>query len=279
MSRAALWISLLTLGACDSSIAADEGLDAWMRIDGAQFIRGAMPDGAGPTVASIDLATNAIRAGQLGKPIGGSLAPGARGVALMLDGDRGYWTLGAGTPDIASPTYPSFHASASFSRDLPGGDHRLIARAVDERGQFGPLSDDVLHALSDGVPSGALVISLTWDTNADLDLHVVDPSGVEIFARDITSSSGTLDFDSNAACVIDGVRREDVIWASSAPSGHYVARVDAFSLCGEVDANWDVRIYQSNKVIAEARGTCVDSDTRQAHDRGAGLTALEVDLP
>jgi len=71
-----------------------------------------------------------------------------------------------------------------------------------------------------GPPAGALVVSLEWDTEADLDLHVVTPDGVEIWAGNINSyqapppgtpvdpaawqAGGILDLDSNAGCVIDG---------------------------------------------------------------------------
>jgi hypothetical protein len=79
--------------------------------------------------------------------------------------------------------------------------------------------------------AGALVISLDWDTEADLDLHVQLPSdgdaGVnEIWSRkpsglpfgsagasvDSGMQAGYLDFDSNSMCVIDGRREENVIF-------------------------------------------------------------------
>jgi hypothetical protein len=213
----------------------------------------------------------------------------------MLDGDRGYWLLPSGPPDVASPTFPSFHASLSFSRDLPGGDYTLLVRAADASGHFGSANaDNVLTATALGVPAGELVVSLTWDTESDLDLHVVDPNGVEIFARDINSytkpppgqpadpnayqSGGVIDFDSNASCVIDGLRQEDVVWTQAPPTGHYIARVDTFSLCGAVSAHWIVRAYRSGAVIAEASGSSFDADTRLPHDRGAGITAIQFDL-
>jgi hypothetical protein len=268
-----------------------------MRVDGAQYRPGAMPDGEGPKVASAFLLTNAVRAGQIKKGLQGALAPGSTAVAVMLGGDAGYWVLPAGAPDVASPTFPSFRASLSFSRALPGGDYPLLVRAVDEGGRFGPVNtDNDLTVTAFGAPpAGALVITLTWDTEADLDLHVVDPNGVEIFDRNINSyekpppgqpsdpnayqDGGILDFDSNAACVIDGLRQEDVVWAAAPPSGHYVARVDTASLCGEDSAHWRVRALREGNVVAEAYGSSFESDTRQPHDRGAGVLAIQFDLP
>ena len=65
----------------------------------------------------------------------------------------------------------------------------------------------------------------------------------------------------------------------SPPSGHYVARVDAFSLCGEFAARWTVEVFLRGQLLGRARGTAVDSDTRVAHDSGAGITALTFEVP
>jgi hypothetical protein len=140
-----------------------------------------------------------------------------------------------------------------------------------------------------------LVISLTWDTEADLDLHVDLPSdgdaGVnEIWSRkpsglplgtvgatvDAGLQSGYLDFDSNSQCVIDGRRAENVIFPSTPPNGLYVVRVDTFSLCAEATARWCVRAF-ANGGVMEACGQSTDIDTRFPHGQGAGLQALVFD--
>jgi hypothetical protein len=286
-------LALTVAAACDERVKSNTGLSAWMRVDAAQFYSGAVSDGDGPAVASVDLVTNTARAGEIGKSCKGALAPGSTAAALMLAGDRGYWILPAGVPDVASPTFPSFHASLSFARDMPGGSYTLLVRAAGADGHFGQAnSDNAITVTAFDIPQGQLVITLTWDTESDLDLHVVDPHGIEIFKRNINSwappppgqdggdpnSGGILDFDSNANCVIDGRRQEDVVWSETPPPGHYIARVDTFSLCGQVSAHWMVRAFRAGKQIAEGTGSSFESDTRQPHDRGAGLTAIEFDL-
>jgi hypothetical protein len=286
----------IVIAACGTGTTPDAGADGWLRIDGAQFFRGAMPgDGDGPAVAVIDLATNAVRAGQLGKPMKGALDPSATAAAIGLEGDRGYWILPAGAPEVASPTFPTFRAQMSFARDLPEGDRAIVVRAVDDEGRFGKERRETLTAKAFGPPDGALVISLAWDANADLDLHVIDPAGNEIFNRDINStprpapgqpvdpeawkSGGVLDFDSNAQCTIDGRRQENVIWTVPPPAGRYVVRVDTPSLCGETGARWSVRALKDGALLAEAQGASAEVDTRLPHDRGAGVLALEIDVP
>jgi len=281
-----------------SSTTPDAGLDANLRVSGAQFFRAQLPPAAGgPDVESVDLLTNSIHAGFVNKAFKGALAPDATAAALFLDGDPGYWVIPAGVPDVSTPTFPGVGATLSFSGSLLPGSYAFSVAAIDADGHAGTPNVTTLTAAEDGLPQGMLVVSLAWDTESDLDLHVVDPTGAEIFYSNINSwvppgpgqppadpdawqSGGILDFDSNAHCVIDGVRREHVVWTETPPSGHYVARVDASSLCGQPFAHWSVVAYDATgQPITQARGIALDADTRGDHGRGAGLTAIEFDVP
>ena len=286
---------LLTLTACDGA-SSDPGFDARMRVKGAQFVEGAPPaDSAGPKVVAVDLSSNQIHAGQIGKPLSAALDPSATAAAIGLEGDRGYWIVPAGLADVQAPAFPTFHVLLSFAADLAAGDYALEVRAADSTGRTGPPTVLPLSASGPTAPDGDLVISLRWDTESDLDLHVIDPAGVEIYKSNINSyeapppgqapdptawqEGGLLDLDSNAQCVIDGRRRENVIWKENAPPGHYRVLVDTFSLCGEVSASWAVEVRKAGKRLAHAEGQSGPIDEQMPHDRGAGVLALEVDVP
>jgi hypothetical protein len=288
--------SLIASAACNPSVAADQGADAYMRVPGGQFFRGPMPSGssAGPAVAALRLVDNDIWAGLSDDPIAGALAPSATAAAIGLQGDVGYWIVPAGVPDIATPDEPSFSAAATFSQGIILGSYTLVVRAVDDAGRFGPPSTQVLVAETSPTnppASGALVVTLTWDTESNLSLHVVDPAGAEIYWGDQSSrppppfspadggSYGTIDYDSNANCIIDGLRREDVVWPGSPPSGKYTVRVDAPSLCGQPIANWSVRAVLDGATIGQASGVALDADTWGSHGSGAGVLALELTVP
>ncbi len=283
----------LSASAC-SGATDDPALGARMRIAGAQFVAGATPRAqGGPEVEQIDLLSATIWPGYANKPIQGELGSSATAVVLALSEDQGYWVVPAGVPGFAAPDLPTFRAVAAFSQTLSAGQYTLEARAVDVDGHFGPPRRQTLSALPIApsvAAAGALTVTLTWDTESDLDLHVVDPSGTEIFhgARSSVdlfapeaagASYGVLDVDSNAQCMIDGLRQEDVIWADEPPSGHYAVRVDTTSLCDRPNAHWTVRVTLHDVTLASAAGLSLDSDTRGSHDRGAGLLALGFDVP
>ncbi|APR84050.1 Hypothetical protein A7982_09399 [Minicystis rosea] len=279
MRLAWLTIGALSLLGCNG-VSADRGLDAWMVVSGAQFFAGSMPEAQdGPPVAAIDLSSNYFTAGEIDKPLRGALDPAATAAAVGLTGDRGHWIIPAGLPDVTAPGFPTFDVTLSFAPSVPAGPYDLVVRAVDESDRFGPPETLPLTASAAPSPAGALVISLRWDTNADLDVHVVLPGGGVIWKGDITEGGGLLDADSNAACVIDGRRREHVVFADPPAAGHYAVLVDTFSLCDETFANWEAEARLDGKLVGHVAGESLPTDTYVTHDRGAGVLAIEFDVP
>jgi hypothetical protein len=291
----AAWILLALVPAC-RGVQADDGLTAEMRVAGAQFLTGnleALPAG-GPAVVSVFNSLTAVQPGEIEKPLSGTLDTTATAVALGLRGDRGYWIVVAGPAGPDAPGLPTFDATLSFSPSLPLGPLALIARAVDAGGHFGVPSVVPLTSAPPPPPSGTLVVSLRWDTEADLDLHVIIPNGVEIWSGNINSyqmpppgsvqdaswqQGGILDFDSNAECVIDGRREENVIWQTPPPPGTYLVRVDTASLCGAPDARWSVEVLENGVQLGGSEGESLPTDTRYAKGPGSGLDALTFNVP
>jgi len=106
--------------------------------------------------------------------------------------------------------------------------------------------------------TGDVQITLTWDTTADLDLHVIDPYGEEIYFRATQSSSGgILDVDANGAC--NGITNpvENVYWPyGAAPSGTYQVYVDYYQDCGNTGTtDYTLTIRQDNVVVNTINGT------------------------
>jgi hypothetical protein len=142
--------------------------------------------------------------------------------------------------------------------------------------------------------TGAAVVSLTWDSNADLDLQMVTPSLVQVDAKHTASAArvdgglpageGALERDSNIGCVPDGHRQENIVWATPPTPGQYLFKVDMFASCGEPVANFVLRVYVGGELKLTQAGRLLGSDADNgvvgdpAADKGtrAASSALAV---
>jgi hypothetical protein len=97
--------------------------------------------------------------------------------------------------------------------------------------------------------TGDVQLTLTWGSNADLDLAVIEPDGTEIYFNNTgpSATGGQLDVDSNVGCEPDG-GVENIFWPSGGvPSGTYTVKVTGYSLtdsggasCGSGDFSLDI---------------------------------------
>jgi hypothetical protein len=81
--------------------------------------------------------------------------------------------------------------------------------------------------------------------------------------------------------VIDGLQAEDVVYPAPGPppAGRYRVRVDAASLCQQSSARWTVELRRGGVPSGQASGESTDAATRGPHGEGAGVLALEFDVP
>lgn len=136
----------------------------------------------------------------------------------------------------------------TFPPSLPTNSFDLYFSAEDASGLVGTLQNRSFHALTVG--SGDIQVTASWDTDADVDLHVVDPAGWEVYWADRESpSGGQLDLDSNAACAGDNVRNENITWAvGAAPHGDYSVRLDYWDACSASATNYTVLVRNDDEV-------------------------------
>lgn len=286
----ALVALILALAGC----AGDElGLSSVLDIPGAQYRPGAFPaDRGGPAALAIATRHPNVILERTGERASATLAPEARTAVFGIAGYDGAWLVAAGPPDASTPTLPV--ASAVFGvRDLEPGAFVLRVAAADEHGRFGAAAETMVIADVEPPPAGELVISLGWDTRADLDLHVVAPGGGEAYADNPNTmpetmgpvdpaeyeKHGILDRDANKDCRVDGGSpREHVIWTMPPQTGDYLVRVEAHAMCGSPGTPWHVEVYRGDTLIGAARGFAVPDDVLAPHGRGAGTLALRFSL-
>ncbi len=252
----------LLLAGCDG-VSAASGAREPIRVRNAAFFGGDLPAGAGPEVLTIDSQNNLLSQGQAGKRLGGDAAKGANAIALRLgDVGTGYWILPVGAPDPQTPGALSWEAVCDFSRDLPSGRHELVVAASDDASEFGPHNSIPLLVQS-LVPDAPAVVSLAWDSPADLDLRVVGPAGAI-----------AVDRDSNAGCA-DGTRVESAVLPEPAPPGLYQVWVDMFAPCGAPAASFVLTVRVAGAAALTQKGRLVDLD---ADGGSPGLFVTEFSL-
>jgi hypothetical protein len=148
----------------------------------------------------------------------------------------GYWEL-----RLASPTTDTT-VLLNLARTIPVSAFDMVYGVATSTGLAGSYSAVQTRRLE--ASSGDVQVSASWDAASDVDLHVVDPRGQEIYYESSSSSSGgALDLDSNAACAIDGKNNENIRWPiGRAPTGLYVVRLDYWASCGVTQTNYVVTI-------------------------------------
>ncbi|APR79519.1 Hypothetical protein A7982_04866 [Minicystis rosea] len=302
MSRAllsALPLSLATavalLSGCEEGYTASRGLYEPFQVQNGQFFSGDLPEGdKGPQITLLNSQNNLLFAGQGGKKISGNAQKGAMAVAARFtDMGSGYWSVPVGAADPATMGELTWDMSCNFSSAIPEGTHTLRFVVSDAEGNWGAPKDLDLTVQS-SAPKGKVVISLRWDSPADLDLHLVNPDGSEIDPKHPNAKpidggtysddpyvfppgTGVLNRDSNGSCTQDGLREEDIVFADAPLPGVYLMRVDMFAACSAPAANFVVTVREDGVVKQTIKGRLLDIDADNgiapgdAGATGAGL--------
>jgi hypothetical protein len=96
--------------------------------------------------------------------------------------------------------------------------------------------------------NGRIQIELTWDGNADLDLHVSDPYGETLYYFHPSSQSGGR-FEDDRECYNNNGQPERIIYNDgSAAAGAYQISIHYFRPCGEAaDVHWNLSVTADNR--------------------------------
>jgi len=198
-----------------------------------QLNSGAPPaPGAGPSV-TVPANASTITGGS--SVLNLSTSGPARSIVAFVDGIDGFYLVPL--PDITSGK-----AIVSLGGLPPVLNFDVTFAAAGTDGVFGPYSTMTISAIE--AAGGDIQVSVTWNTEADVDLHVVEPGGAEIYYGSPTSGSGgVLDIDANAACSTSTLTQENIGWAAGkAPTGTYTVRVDYWDACGAISTDYIVTI-------------------------------------
>jgi len=223
--------------------------------------RAAPTPGGGAAVSAV-LPSQVLRGGTVQTTIT-SASPFSR-VVFAVPGNTDHWELALGTPTTSVTVLMVIAVEVPktvFQLDLAGG-------GASNTGTYQSSNLGVIF-----VGTGEIQTNVTWNSRADVDLHLIDPTGKEIYYASRNSpTGGQLDLDSNAGCATDGPRAENIFWGDGiiVPRGEYILRVDYWSSCGEPSTDYTVTINLRGLPPKIFTGTLTGTGSRAG--AGAGKT-------
>jgi hypothetical protein len=226
------------------------------------------------------------------------------------DQGTGYWVKPLDEADSVYPGELAFRLDLELAHDLPLGPQRLLFTVIDARGRASRQQamelcvaspyDRALSACDHAQKPPAAIISLTWDTAADLDLVVRTPDGEVVDARHPSTLSdpalesdqdpayqGVLHTEDGPGCGARSVQREDLVWTGEIPQGRYDVSVNLFNACGARATFFEVRAWKRSErddgsYSFRATGeTAVGQVIDEAANGGSGspIEIVSFDLP
>lgn len=136
-----------------------------------------------------------------------------------------------------------------------------------------PIEDTNVQLIDIG--TGDVQVNITWNSQADVDLYVVDPSGEEIYyGNDVAASGGVLDLDGNAACGATDERSENITWNSTPPSGTYTVRVNYWDNCGAASTDYVITVRRRNQAPLTFTGTLTGEGVGGGSGAGTVVTTF-----
>lgn len=261
---AASVLAISSLGACTASLKpnTDSSITSFISgvTDGSGTVHAVLVDGAAPQASGGPTATVAgaaimINGGSSQQAVNGSAAFDR--VIVSVSGLDDYWELtlpaGVSAENVVVSANPDAYAT-----------HLTFNYSVASGASVGPFATQAVRFLRVG--TGDIQISVAWTDSADVDLHVIDPNGEEIFYGHRNAvSGGTLDLDANAACskntFTDGspaafVSNENVVWPTGkAIAGTYKVVLDYWSDCGTAHTDWVVTVSHAGATPQIFTGT------------------------
>ena len=100
-------------------------------------------------------------------------------------------------------------------------------------------------------------VTLRWSSSADVDLHVFEPDGTEIWFSDPgpTATGGQLDVDSNVGCEQEA-SVENVFWPDGQmPLGGYRVVVTGYQVDGCGSGDYTLTANVKGEVVLDEAGT------------------------
>ena len=187
-------------------------------------------------------------------------------------------------PPIEAPSFVVWHAGDEGYHSIVGSDPerdgiydisvKVAAAAsqtsllvnvalLDASGNTGPAHSLEIALVASG--TGDVKVTLSFDRVHDLDLHVVEPNGDEIYYQQpATESGGRIDLDSGAHCQPSAANSENIYWPpGGAPAGEYRVSVQNYEQCSPGEVRYTVTV-EYDGVVETFDGAFADGTAGEA---------------
>lgn len=130
-------------------------------------------------------------------------------------------------------------------------------------GDDAPVGLDPIPIPEHSFEGSSMRVTLYWENQSDLDLHVQQPDGgrINYQNRGPSSTGGLLDIDAHAACRVSDLGipggLENVYWpvGETAAPGKYTIQIDEFDRCGfPAHAKWVLKVYVDEQLRYQQSG-------------------------
>ncbi|WP_121966471.1 hypothetical protein [Myroides sp. N17-2] len=211
--------------------------DDFFDIEGAKFKGGDLPAGERDVITEINVNKFVINGGKAIMNLT-STTP-LESVLIALDGHDGYYSFKTSEEVQTRLGNYKYIVVFNFSQKLDLDSFGLNIVGTISDGEQTRIYYREFQTVTAGV--GELQVSLSWDKEDDVDLHLFDADNNHIYYGDrvLHGAEGKiaeLDIDSNPACSIDGVKNENIYY-NDLKDGTYKVYVDLFTKCTQSEGS------------------------------------------
>ncbi|HRW63704.1 MAG TPA: hypothetical protein P5132_09460 [Bacteroidales bacterium] len=253
-----LTLMALTLGfvSCEKDEDAKLINELFFQIPNAEFISDGFPGASSsldaPGITSVYGNSNVLAGGS--NPISVSTSDAIKNILVGVQGQKGYYKIAASDNKSTNYLYIIY---LIINQDLQYEDFTIVIAVLDNAGLVS--THETINVSRVDAGTGKLQVSCSWDKANDVDLHLVEPAGEEIYyGNSYSANGGDLDVDSNAGCSIDNINNENITYSETdiVESGDYIVRVDLFSNCNVTsNTNYVVTVRYNGDLITPKSGT------------------------
>ena len=277
---------IISFNACkkDEEPAKESHLDEYFSVADAELVKKNFPSASSssnkPEILNLSGNSSVIPGGT--NPIHIEADGNVQNILIGVKGEYGYYKLPA---SAAKSTNYQFYLMVS--QDLDKDNFIIRVALKDSDGHISESQTINISRIEAG--TGKLQVNCSWDQPNDVDLHLVEPNGTEIYYGNATSQNGgELDVDSNAACGIDNINNENITYSDNdiVETGEYIVRVDFWSNCDVTNnTNYMVTAYYNGHILTTISnnypnpysGTFTPNDADNG-DLGSGVEVMRFNI-